>query len=140
MSAALVLVFVAIYCAGQAVVALMQPETIAGVVALDVTNPQARSEVMTFYGGFYAGMAALFALALVRRSVREGALAFLALALTGASLARLWTVAMFPLGTVTAATLLIAEVIFAVLGWYGWVAHVRTADRPAAASTAQAGT
>ena len=131
MPAVIVLVLVALYCAGQAVVALTQPATIAGVVGLDVTAPEARSEVMTFYGGFYAGMAALFALALVRRSVREGALAFLALALTGAALARLWTVAMFPLGTLTAATLLIAEVIFAVLGWYGWVAHVRAADRPA---------
>lgn len=129
MPAAIVLLLVALYGAGQAVVALTQPATIAGVVGLDVTTPEARSEVMTFYGGFYAGMAALFALALVRRSLREGALAFLALALTGAALARLWTVAMFPLGTLTAATLLVAEVVFAVLGWYGWWAHVRETNR-----------
>ncbi len=129
MSSAIVLLIVALYCAGQAVVALTQPATIAGVVGIDVTAPQARSEVMTFYGGFYAGMAALFALALVRRTVREGALAFLALALTGAALGRLWTVAVFPLGTLTAATLLVAEVVFAVLGWYGWWAHVRETNR-----------
>lgn len=129
MPAVIVLVVVALYCAGQAVVALTQPATIAGVVGIDVTAPQARSEVMTFYGGFYAGMAALFALAVVRRTVREGALAFLALALTGAALARLWTVAVFPLGTLTAATLLVAEVVFAVLGWYGWRAHIREANR-----------
>jgi hypothetical protein len=129
MPAVIVLVLVALYCAGQAVVALTQPATIAGVVGLDVSVPHARSEVMTFYGGFYAGMAALFALAVVRRPVREGALAFLALALTGAALARLWTVAVFPLGTLTAATLLVAEVVFAVLGWYGWLAHVRETNR-----------
>jgi hypothetical protein len=129
MPAVIVLVVVALYCAGQAVVALTQPATIAGVVGLDVTVPHARSEVMTFYGGFYAGMAALFALAVVRRTVREGALAFLALALTGAALARLWTVAVFPLGTLTAATLLVAEVVFAVLGWYGWWSHLRETNR-----------
>jgi hypothetical protein len=124
-----VLALAALYAAAQAFFCLAQPDAVAPVLGLTLDTPLARSEFMTAYGGIYAGMAVFWALGLVRGTLREGGLAFLALAATGATLARLWTVLVLPLGVGPVLGVLIAEIVLAVLGWLGWRAEWRRAVR-----------
>jgi hypothetical protein len=125
----LVLAIAALYAVAQAVVCLARPDAVAPVLGLTLDSALARSEFMTAYGGIYAGMAAFFALGLVRGTLKEGGVAFLALAATGATLARLWTVAVLPLGLGPVLGVLAAEIVLAVLGWLGWRAEWRQAVR-----------
>jgi hypothetical protein len=124
-----VLALAALYAAAQAFFCLAQPDAVAPVLGLTLDTPLARSEFMTAYGGIYAGMAVFWALGLVRGTLREGGLAFLALAATGATLARLWTVLVLPLGVGPVLGVLIAEIVLAALGWLGWRAEWRRAVR-----------
>jgi len=124
-----VLALAALYAAAQAFFCLAQPDAVAPVLGLTLDTPLAKSEFMTAYGGIYAGMGVFWALGLVRGTLREGGLALLALAATGATLARLWTVLVLPLGFGPVLGVLIAEIVLAVLGWLGWRAEWRRAVR-----------
>ncbi|NBB69297.1 MAG: DUF4345 domain-containing protein [Alphaproteobacteria bacterium] len=121
----LILGVATLYAAAQAYLCLARPELVAPVLGLTLDTPLARSEFMTAYGGIYAGIAVFWAAGLVRGTLREGGLAFLALAATGAVLARLWTLVVLPLGVGAVAAVLAAEVVLAVLGWLGWRAEWR---------------
>ena len=125
----LVLALAALYGAAQAFFCLTQPDAVAGVLGVALDSALARSEFMTAYGGIYAGMAVFWALGLVRGTLKEGGLALLALAATGATLVRLWTVVVLPLGLGAVAGVLVAEIVLAVLGWVGWRAEWRRAVR-----------
>jgi hypothetical protein len=127
--AAVVLVIATLYAAAQAVFCLAQPDVVAPMLGLTLDTALARSEFMTAYGGIYAGMAVFFALGLVRGTLKEGGLAFLALAATGATLARIWTVLVLPLGFGPVLVVLVAEIALALLGWLGWRAEWRHAVR-----------
>ncbi|MFP4361891.1 MAG: DUF4345 family protein [Alphaproteobacteria bacterium] len=127
--ATLILAIAALYAAAQAFFCLAQPDAVAALLGLSLDTALARSEFMTAYGGIYAGMAVFFALGLVRASLKEGGVAFLALAATGATLARLWTVAVLPLGLGSVLFVLAAELVLALLGWLGWRAEWRRAVR-----------
>lgn len=127
--ATLILAIAALYAAAQAFFCLAQPDAVAPLLGLTLDTPLARSEFMTAYGGIYAGMAVFFALGLVRATLKEGGVAFLALAATGATLARLWTVAVLPLGLGPVLFVLAAELVLALLGWLGWRAEWRRAVR-----------
>jgi len=120
----------ALYSAFQAVVCLTNPDGVAPVVGYTLTTPLARSEFMVAYGGLYAGIAVLFALGFVRATLKEGALAFLALAGTATALARLWSVYAVPdLGLGDVVVLLAAEVVLGLIGWLGWRAEAQHAVR-----------
>ncbi len=124
-----VLAIAALYAAAQAFFCLAQPDAVAPVLGLRLDTALARSEFMTAYGGIYAGMAVFFALGLVRGTLKEGGVAFLALAATGATLARIWTVIVLPLGLAAVAAVLAAEIVLAALGWLGWRAEWRRTVR-----------
>lgn len=116
----LVLAIAALYAAAQAFFCLAQPDAVAALLGLTLDTALARSEFMTAYGGIYAGMAIFFALGLVRGTLTEGGVALLALAASGATLVRLWTVVVLPLGLGPVLGVLVAEIVLAVLGWLGW--------------------
>jgi len=82
----LVLALAAFYAALQAFVCLANPAAAASWLGYTLTTPLAQSEFMTAYGGLYAGIGVFFALGLSRVALREGALALLALAGSGAAL------------------------------------------------------
>jgi hypothetical protein len=124
-----ILVIATLYAAAQAWFCLAQPDAVAPLLGIALDTALARSEFMTAYGGIYAGIAVFFALGLVRGTLKEGGVAFLALAATGATLARLWTVAVLPLGFGPVLGVLAAEVVLAALGWLGWRHEWRRAVR-----------
>ncbi len=125
-----------IVCAGVGLASLVAPANTAGSIGLIFDGAAGRAEFMTVYGGFYLGISAYLVLALVNRRFLESALAFLALAASGAMLARLgawyW---LTPEGAMTQ-RLLISEVAWAASGWIGWgAAWFSRISRPDAAAT-----
>jgi hypothetical protein len=78
-------------CVAIGITVLVYPEPIAAQIGYEFSTPRRQGEFMTFYGGFYAGIG-LFLLAATRaRSLRPGAVAFLACSATVAIPVRVYS-------------------------------------------------
>ena len=75
---------------------------------------------MTFYGGFYGGIGLFLLVATRLRSLRPGAVAFLAFSATAAIPVRVYSLVQFEATTIVFYQLLAGEILFAVAGWIGW--------------------
>jgi hypothetical protein len=82
-------------CLGVGEVVLVSPDTTATRIGYAFVTAGGKSEFMTFYGGFYTGIGLFLLLATRIRSLRPGAVSFLALSATAAIPVRIYSLVQF---------------------------------------------
>lgn len=108
-----------IACTVIGLIAVVSPTSTASQFGYNFASLGGQGEFMTFYGGFYAGIGP-FLLAAVRvRSLRPGAVAFLACSATAAIPVRVYSLVQFDVTAVAFYELLFREILFATAGWVG---------------------
>lgn len=110
----------ALVCALIALAAIAGGPDTAANLGFAFARPAGQVEFLTFYGGFYLGLAVFFLIGMRAKPIATGAMAFLALGNAGALLGRLG--AMVALGTSapTLVGLAVGELVLAGLGVWGW--------------------
>ena len=117
----------ALVCALIALSAYAGAAGTAANLGLAFANPAGQVEFLTFYGGFYLGLAVFFLIGLRSRAIATGAMAFLALSNVGALVGRVTAMAALATSSGLLVALAIAEIILAGLGAAGWYRMSRSA-------------
>lgn len=105
---------------GISLAALFNPAFVAGTVGLELATNLGHSEIMTFYGAFYFGMALFLLVAAVRPELRRAAAMALTFTALPAALVRLLTILAFGLRGPEPWGLLAGEALYGVAGIASW--------------------